>query len=75
MTFLLNRIFKDRKAIKYIPSVMAATLTIAFFIKGRFYSQGWEGLIYGIFMVISGAVFIVSIVTAAVIDFIRKRRT
>jgi hypothetical protein len=74
ITYLLHKYFKHKAVVKYIPSVIAAVSGISFFIKSRFFSQGFEDLAYMILTIIAGVVFVVAFIIAIVMEFSVKRK-
>lgn len=72
-TIFFGRKQKKRVFLKYIPSIIAAVATLAFIIKTVRFSEGFEGLGYMILSMISAAVFLVSIITAIVVEIINRK--
>ena len=73
VTCLLG-IYAKKRLIKYIPASFAGIVSLAFFVKAKFFSEGLEGLGYIILMMISIAVFVLSIITAIILEFINRRK-
>ena len=71
IVLVLSKYFKRKRTVKYIPAIIAIFLTLAFFIKSRYFSTGFEDLAYIVLAVISIIEFIVSLLTAIIIDLIR----
>jgi hypothetical protein len=72
---LLARFFRNLVIIKYIPSLVALLTGIGFYIKSSFYSTGFEDLVYVILALVAGIVFIVSLITAIIMDIIQRKKT
>lgn len=70
ITILTGISRKGNRFYKYIPACISGISAAGFFIKARFFSQGFEDLGYLIFAVIAGAVFLLSLITAIVMEFV-----
>ncbi|HEY5582965.1 MAG TPA: hypothetical protein VIK78_00525 [Ruminiclostridium sp.] len=73
ITFFLGRFFEKRAIVKYIPAIIIALAVIGFFIKSRFFSTGFEDLAYIVLALIAGIVFVVSLITAFIMDLLQRR--
>lgn len=73
-TVLLGIYKKQKKFLKYVPSIIAAAASLGFLIKAYFFSEGFEALGYFIMMMISAAVFGISIITAMALEITNRRR-
>jgi hypothetical protein len=73
-TVFLGTRLRQKKAVKYIPAILAALVSVAFAVKAFWFSEGFEGLGYVILLMISAAVFILSAVTALVLEFVNHRK-
>jgi hypothetical protein len=63
-----------RKGIyKYIPSIVAGAAAIALVIKTAWFSEGFEGLGYLIMAMIAAVIFFVSIITAILMEIVRRK--
>lgn len=72
---LLLGIYKDKnKIVKYVPSALTGLFTAGFFIKANYFSKGFETLGYIVFTLISGIVFIVTLLTAVIIEIVLHTR-
>jgi hypothetical protein len=75
ITYCLDRFFKNRLIVKYIPTIISALTGVGFYIKARFFSSGgFEDLGYIVLTVIAGIVFIVSLITAIIIELINRNK-
>lgn len=59
---------------KYIPACISGIAAAGFFIKARFFSQGFEVLGYLIFAMIAGAVFLISLITAVIMEYAGRKK-
>lgn len=75
ITFFLGRIFKNRIIVKYIPAIIFLFAGLGFLIKAKFFSttEGFAELGYIILMLIAGIVFIISLITALIMEFIQRK--
>lgn len=71
---LLGVYKRQNRVLKYIPAIIAAVVSLGFLIKTYFFSEGFEALGYLIMMMISAAVFGISVITAVVLEIINRRR-
>lgn len=71
VTILLGRKKVRRAFLKYIPSLLAALVTIAMFIPA-INEEGFAALGYAIMTVLAGIVFLVSIVTAVIVEIVNR---
>jgi ABC-type phosphate transport system permease subunit len=74
VTILLGRKKVKRAILKYIPAMTAFAATLALIIKTAWFSEGFEGLGYAILAMITAILFLVSIITAIVVEIINRRR-
>lgn len=74
LTYLLGRFFKKPAIVKYIPAIVSLLIAIGFYIKARYYSSGFEDLAYIILGFIAAIVFIVSLVTAVIMDIVTRTK-
>jgi hypothetical protein len=72
-TILLGRKQIRRAFLKYIPAMIAFAATLALIVKTAWFSEGMEGLGYAILAMITAVVFLVSIITALVVEIIHWR--
>jgi hypothetical protein len=72
-TVLLGVYKRQNKILKYLPAIIAAVVSLGFLIKTFMFSEGFEALGYLIMMMISAAVFGISIITALVLEIINRR--
>lgn len=72
VVLLLSKYFSNRRIVKYIPAITSIFLSAAFFIKGKYFSIGFEDIVYILFSVISIVECIVSLLTAIIVDLIKK---
>lgn len=73
-TALLGVYKKQRRGLKYLPAILAAVISLAFLIKAYVFSEGFKELGYAIMMMVSAVVFIISIITALLLEIINSRR-
>jgi len=69
IVLLLSKFFKSKRIVKYMPAIVSIFLSIAFFIKSRYFSTGFEDLAYIVLSVIFVVVSIVSLLTATIVDY------
>jgi len=72
--FLIGLSGARNRFYKYIPACVSGIAAAGFFIKARYFSQGFEDLGYLIFAVIAGAVFLLSLIAAIIMEFVHKRK-
>lgn len=70
--FLLSKYFSKKRIIKYIPAMTSIFLAIASFIKAKYFSIGFEDIVYILFSVTFTIACIVSLLTAIIVDFLRR---
>lgn len=73
-TCLLGIYARRKRIIKYIPAAVSGIAALSFLLKGRFFSEGMEGLGYIILMMISAIIFVMSIIAALIMEFISRRK-
>lgn len=71
-TILLGIYKRQRRALKYIPAIIAAGASLVFLIVANIVSEGFAALGYFVMMVISAAVFGISIITALALEIINR---
>ncbi len=78
ITFLLGIYFRKKRFIKYIPSILILILGVSFLVKSVYFSNGFEDIGYMVLSLMSVGVFIISTLTALLIEFVfrskRKKR-
>ena len=72
-TILLGRKQIRKAFLKYIPAIIAGAATLAAIIKTAWFSEGFEGLGYAIMAMIAAIIFLVSIVTAIVVEIVNRK--
>lgn len=75
ITYFLGRFCRHLAIIKYIPSIVALLIGIGFYIKARFYATGFEDLAFIILALVAGIVFVLSLITAIIMDIIQKKKS
>lgn len=60
---------------KYIPACISGIAAAGFFVKARFFAQGFEDLGYLIFAMIAGAVFLISLMTAVIMEYVGRKKS
>lgn len=75
VTFILDRVFKKKRYMKYLPIALMLPFMICYFVTMRTASsEGFEALgkfVMGVFLL---AAIISSIIYSVIADFIHKRR-
>lgn len=74
ITTLLGIFFTRHKIIKYIPAIIFAAATAGFWVKARYFSQGFEDLGYAVLGLIAAIVFVIAILNALIIELIQRNR-
>lgn len=76
ITFILHRVFKNKKYVKYIPPLLLVPFMIYNFVTMHTVSsQGFEDLgrfVMGLFLLIA---IVPSLISAIIFDYINKRGT
>ena len=76
ITVFLDRIFKNRAIVKYIPAIILLLAGLGFLIKAKFFSTdmgGFADLGYIVLMLIAGIVFLASLITAIIMELVQRR--
>lgn len=70
---LISRFEKKRALLKYLPAIILFAAGAGFIVKAREFSQGMEGLGYIILAMIAIGCCILTLITAVVIDILRRQ--
>jgi hypothetical protein len=71
---VLIGIFVKSKLPKFIPSIISGIAALGFYIKANFFATGFEDIGYMILALIAAVIFVISILTAVIIVFIKSRK-
>lgn len=70
-TYILHRIFKGKKSIKYLPSIAAFALGVYCMYIARTTSEGFQGIGYMLLGIMCFTGFLGGIISGIVIDYIK----
>ena len=74
ITYLLGRFAKGRRVYKYIPFVISIIAGSGLYIKSAFFSRSFEDIGYLILAMAAGIFAIASVVTAIIMDILRRNK-
>lgn len=72
IVILIARFEKNRCFLKYIPALILFVSGAFFIVKARWFSEGMEGLGYIILAMLALGGFIITLISAVIIDIYRK---
>lgn len=70
---LISKVEKNRTFLKYLPAIILFAAGAGLILKAREFSQGMEGLGYIVLAMIAVGCCILTLITAVVMDILRKR--
>lgn len=74
LQFAIWRVSRGTAFFKYIPSIVLLIVTVACIVKAIWFSTGMEDLAYFVTAMLTGGVFLVSIIAGLLFDLISKVR-
>ncbi len=74
IVLLIARFEKNKRLLKYLPAIILIIAGVASLVKAKWFSEGMEGLGYVIYSMLAFGGCILTLITAVVIDAVRKYR-